>query len=367
MDLRKDWKGILSGLSAVITTFWAIQEIAKNYGVSLTVPTSLSAYWLVLAFVGLTTFPFWAGYQLHSWLAKRRHLIRRPTTQETGVPRLLELVKDGGEIKAIGTEFSRWAEQSADIRNLIIQKNVKFTFLAPDPASIPVKDCASNLERTISAELVQEGEIKRLEGSLATFRKMRDSLGEDDFEKIQIGLFDLPLTHSMAIAIPTARENAEAHVWPYLHKIHGDQRPYVIYESRNTEHRVMFGKCLESFEYVFSKSQPSESVQVRVTSRVSEQEPTPQVMKTFDRGYDPDRAARLDPKNLLAFMPFSFGQRNILGKRESATPTSTCHTRRWSSRTRTCFGGGHTSRIFFERERLNTTTHRAILRLRTRC
>jgi hypothetical protein len=276
-------------------------------------------------------------------------------------------VKDGGEIKAIGTEFSRWAEQSADIRNLIIQKNVKFTFLAPDPASIPVKDCASNLERTISAELVQEGEIKRLEGSLATFRKMRDSLGEDDFEKIQIGLFDLPLTHSMAIAIPTARENAEAHVWPYLHKIHGDQRPYVIYESRNTEHRVMFGKCLESFEYVFSKSQPSESVQVRVTSRVSEQEPTPQVMKTFDRGYDPDRAARLDPKNLLAFMPFSFGQRNILGKRESATPTSTCHTRRWSSRTRTCFGGGHTSRIFFERERLNTTTHRAILRLRTRC
>jgi hypothetical protein len=68
MDLRRDWKGIASGVATTITTFWAIQEIAKNYGVVITMPTN---YLLVLAFVGLTAFPLWVGYQITMWRVNR--------------------------------------------------------------------------------------------------------------------------------------------------------------------------------------------------------------------------------------------------------------------------------------------------------
>jgi len=72
MDLRKDWKGIASGIATAITTFWAVQEIAKNYGVTITMPAS---YALVLAFVGLTIFPLWVGYRVGSWRNKKSRSI----------------------------------------------------------------------------------------------------------------------------------------------------------------------------------------------------------------------------------------------------------------------------------------------------
>ena len=158
-------------------------------------------------------------------------------------------------MKVIGTDYSRWVEQSYEtIKKRIIERDVRFAFLLPDPAPTHDPKCPSNLERTITSELIDKGSITAIETALTRFRDLRDGLDEKHREKIQIKLFDLPLTHGMAIAIPKAPEKAEAHIWPYLHKVRGDQRPYIIYENGKLEHRVMFEKCLESYRYVLEKS-----------------------------------------------------------------------------------------------------------------
>jgi hypothetical protein len=73
MNLRKDYGRIASGAATAITTFWAIQEIAKNYGVTLTMPTN---YILTFAFLALTAFPLWIGYQIHAWRIRREPAVK---------------------------------------------------------------------------------------------------------------------------------------------------------------------------------------------------------------------------------------------------------------------------------------------------
>jgi hypothetical protein len=262
MKLPDNVKKAASAIVTGIMTFWAIQEIAKNYGVALTLPSPAAHQQLALAFLALTAFPLWLGYQIHAWRTKKSERLKRVEQIRAdvlramadfklwGVPRLLEIVKNGGEIKVIGADYSRWAETYyEDIVNCVKEKGIKFTFLAPDPARMDDPD--SNLKRAINAELVQQGEIGNLEGSLDTFRKMRSKLGED---KVHVRLFDLPLSHSMAIAVPSVGKDAEVHLWPYLHTVHGDQRPYKTYENSNPEHAAKFQKCLESYQYVFERS-----------------------------------------------------------------------------------------------------------------
>jgi hypothetical protein len=218
-----------------------------------------------------------------SWLLTLRKRSQAESAKGiSGVPRLLELVKSGGDMKVIGTDYSRWGEESREtMRNLVIQKDVRFTFLAPDPARIheceqpgcPSNNCPSNLQRAIASELIDSASVTAIETALTKLHELRDSLQEkypDKVRNVEIRLFDLPLTHSMAIAIPRApnSENAEVHLWPYLHTVHGDQRPYKIYEKGNPKHRAKFAKSEDSYQYILKRSwidrqrlaRPSESI-----------------------------------------------------------------------------------------------------------
>jgi hypothetical protein len=78
MKLPENVKKAASAIVTMIMTFWAIQEIAKNYGVALALP-SPPAYQLILTFVALTAFPLWIGYQIHAWRFKR---MKAPTETE---------------------------------------------------------------------------------------------------------------------------------------------------------------------------------------------------------------------------------------------------------------------------------------------
>jgi hypothetical protein len=60
-------------------------EIAKNYGVTLTLPTGPIPFGLILAFVGFTAFPLWVGYEIHAWQIRKRAVttpIREPSPVE---------------------------------------------------------------------------------------------------------------------------------------------------------------------------------------------------------------------------------------------------------------------------------------------
>lgn len=93
MNLRRDWKEILSALATAIITFSSIQEILKNYGVALIMPAN---YVYPLALVGLTAFPLWLGYEIHAW--RTRHALGSEFgSKEDGIERLRELLDEPPE------------------------------------------------------------------------------------------------------------------------------------------------------------------------------------------------------------------------------------------------------------------------------
>jgi hypothetical protein len=194
-----------------------------------------------------------------------------------GVPAVLEIVKNGGEVRVMGADFTRWIHSRTQIANLIQNKDVKFTFLAPDPETVKPD---LNLQRAIDAELVQKSEeIDYLKPSLDALHnifsgeKDADDLKKKHGRKMRIALFDLPLTHSMAIAVPATQDpsgeskldwtKAEVHLWPYLHTVHSDERPYVTIKNDSPDSKVKFGKCLESYQYVLEHSTQVQPVDVK--------------------------------------------------------------------------------------------------------
>ena len=228
----------------------------------------------IITLIGLVIASMWLAYQFHPWIVSMWYLIIQSAKRKMGVPRLLEIVKDGGQVRVLGSECSRWAEGSYDIiRKRIIDKDVFFKFLLPNPARIldpdcPAKHCPSNLQRAIDCELIDKGSVTAIETARTKLHDLRNSLQEKHRWKMEIRLFDLPLSHSMAIAIPKMPEeeseepekaskipeNAEIHIWPYLYRVRGDQRPYKIYENHRSEHSAMFKKYLESYRYVFDRA-----------------------------------------------------------------------------------------------------------------
>jgi len=227
---------------------------------------------VAVALVSAFIVPFYFGYKFFAWRTKRSGPVRGGTTvllvqpKLWGVPAVLEIVKNGGEVRVIGADFSRWVHSRTQILDLVIKKGVKFVFLAPD--SVQTADSDSNLQRAIDAQLVQKkGEIEYLASSVEALRdifsdeKNADELKKEHGWKMEIELFDLPLTHSMAIGIPVTRDamgekkldwgKAEVHLWPYLHTVHSDERPYKIVKNVTQDDQVKFKKCLDDWQYVY--------------------------------------------------------------------------------------------------------------------
>jgi len=124
-------------LGAALVAIAVVLTLLLQYWEWIDILTNLTELWLfVIALpalsVALTLIV--RGLSAPRVLAPQSHLQARSAKGMLGVPRLLELVKDGGDMKVIGTEYSRWANQSYEaIKSLIIQKNVGFTFLVADP------------------------------------------------------------------------------------------------------------------------------------------------------------------------------------------------------------------------------------------
>jgi hypothetical protein len=143
MNLREDWKGIASGVATAITTFWAIQEIAKNYGVAITMPTS---YLSVLAFVGLTVFPIWLGYQIRGWFESK---MRKPSAPETMPASIVPVIHSDRQFKYRNQVRDNLVGMRTQLYNINLQENIQFeswnAFMQPDQRKEDIHDDAQYL------------------------------------------------------------------------------------------------------------------------------------------------------------------------------------------------------------------------------
>jgi hypothetical protein len=211
--------------------------------------------------------------------------------QDLGIEGLIDRTVDGGKFWVLGYHHWKWSEELIEkVEGAIRNRHVEFTFLTSDPRT-------KNFNRAMDAELIDSGAVETNKGSRKRFHTLKKALGKDQ-DKLRIKLFDLPLVYSMAIASDSTGTVGEAHLWPHLYKVGYQHRPRVIYKKSKAGPKDMFDRCVESFAFALSKSwedgQPTpQSVEI---TQGTEKVPIPQVMKTSDRGYDPDRAARLDPQ-----------------------------------------------------------------------
>lgn len=85
MKLPTNFWAVLSAVSAVIITVESSLGILNNFGVHPTLPSSQIPFGLLLAFVGLTAFPLWVGYQLGVWRVKRKSQTPESEPSETAL------------------------------------------------------------------------------------------------------------------------------------------------------------------------------------------------------------------------------------------------------------------------------------------
>ena len=229
MDWRKDARAIGSGVATAITTFWAITEIAKDYGVSVAMPTN---YLLAVAIIALTAFPIWIGYQLYPRLHRRAtHDLRK----------ILLSLEENGEMWLLGYDHDAWTKHNPEIiKSAVKDKHVKFTFLFFYPQS-------RIFHHAVESALLEEGSSKTGRGSVDNLRKIKQALGEDQ-DKIQVKFCDLPPVCSMVIVNPTS-EVAVAHLWPHMYKVLYSGRLWLTYAKNKANEKKDFEKCKASFEY----------------------------------------------------------------------------------------------------------------------
>ena len=127
MKLPENVKKTGSAIVTMIMTFWAIQEIAKNYGVALALP-SPPVYQLILTFVALTAFPLWMGYQIHAWRFSKRMKASTETERTKTSEATLSIEKDVAKVEAKPDALKPWRQRQ--LKKLGFQSLVKQDLLA---------------------------------------------------------------------------------------------------------------------------------------------------------------------------------------------------------------------------------------------
>jgi hypothetical protein len=279
MELPKYVKTAGSAIVTAIMTYWAILEIAKNYGVSLTLPTSLAAYWLVLAFVGLTAFPLWVGYQFAIWRNKKKHEPTKPSIPryvESGTPiipkngepiiltsKLLagmdfypsrkelqtqapieDVIKGArSSVDLLGFTIESWSVGVRDAIRKSLKDGKHFRFILLSPASKSIKE-ADDLNQRINLQ-------GRISESLRMLQTIKSELPDVERGRLDIRIHDLLPIHSI-VAIDAESESGVIYVEYYMYGT--DSRSWVTLSISKKEQGALFDRYWQSYKYVWERS-----------------------------------------------------------------------------------------------------------------
>jgi hypothetical protein len=181
--------------------------------------------------------PFYFGYKFRSWRDKTHHGLEKIREETENEPTKLGTVnseqkgldlcreEDRPKIEALlneaerhstiwvlGIDCSDWLDDyRPKVKEYVTghDHDLSIIFLVAKPDSVI-------LEKAIEAKIASPGAKGRIEVSIALFQEMKSELREKG-GKVQLGIYELPLVHSMVVVNPnTGVERIQ--VTPYLHK-----------------------------------------------------------------------------------------------------------------------------------------------------
>jgi hypothetical protein len=283
MELPKYVKTAGSAIVTAIMTYWAILEIAKNYGVPLTLPTSVVAYWLILAFVGLTAFPLWIGYQFATWRSSKKiESLRRqvseaasyrsiesgttiipngspitvtskllagmefyPSRKELQARVLLEDLVEGAHssVDLLGFTLESWSVGVRDTIRKSLKDGKHFRFIILSPAFKCMKE-ADDLNQKINLQT-------RISESLGMLQTIKSESSDIERGRLDIRIHDLLPIHSIVV-IDAESDRGVIYVEYYVYGT--DSRSWVTFSISKKEQSALFERYWQSYKYVWERS-----------------------------------------------------------------------------------------------------------------
>jgi len=130
---------------------------------------------------------------------------------------LLNEAERNSTVWVMGIDCTYWLEDCRKkVKEYVTGHDLSFIFLVAKPDSVIPKTASE-------AKLISLGSKGRIESSISLFQEMKSELKEKG-AKIQLGIYDLPLVHSMVVVNPNTRAE-RIQVTHYLYKAPWVDRP----------------------------------------------------------------------------------------------------------------------------------------------
>ena len=161
---------------------------------------------------------------------------------------LLKEARSKSEVWVMGIDCEHWLDNSPEkVKEYVTDHDLSFIFL------IAKKD-SPILRTAAEAGLISLKSEASIERSTAQFQKIKSELKEKG-DKIRLGIYDLPLVHSMAVVNPNT-DAERIQVTHYLYKADWVDLPNLSLNRQvlTRKQQIVFDKYHKSIEYVMSRA-----------------------------------------------------------------------------------------------------------------
>ncbi|MFH0847945.1 MAG: hypothetical protein V1857_00395, partial [archaeon] len=223
-------------------------------------------YFVVLALSIFGLSALWIGYQLHQWFVRKSQLVKpTPTTvsaerQETqgldlcrtkDLPEIEVLLNEARAKSTVwirGIDCAYWLDNCGEkVKKYVTDHDLSFIFLLS-------KKNRATLGSASKAGLISIKSEVTIDRSIVQFQMMKSELKEKG-DKVRLGIYDLPLVHSIVVLNPNT-DAERIQVTHYLYKGAWVDRPCLSLRRQflTSGQQVVFDSYHDSIRYVLDNA-----------------------------------------------------------------------------------------------------------------